>query len=54
VGRLGRPQSPTKGSIIRKPRQLQGLLGALGPERLEVVPAQVGTSQRSLGLFQFS
>ena len=38
VGRLGKPQSPTKGWIIRKPRQLQGLLGAPGPERLAVVP----------------
>src|SRR5919198_6069802 len=30
VGRLGRPQSPTKGVIIRRPRQSQRLLGALG------------------------
>ena len=42
VGRLGRPQSPTKGVIIRRPRQLQRVARSTWPEGSTVVAASAG------------
>src|SRR5439155_26193938 len=55
VGRLGRPQSPTKGVIIRRPRQLQEVARSTWPEGSTVVTGfgRV-TSRRSLGPSTFT
>ena len=51
-GRLGRPQSPTKGSTAEETATAQRLLGAPEPEGLTVAGSfGFSASRRSLGLF---